>query len=224
MYDSLGNARALTLAFRATTPGAFSWYALTDGGELSGGTSGQNVVLGEGALVFGSNGEPQTSVALTPISADFSGATPGQSLDLVLDGLSRFDARFNVSALSQDGYSSGSAAGFVVDSQGVVSGLYSNGQRVPVAQLAIAKFRAQEGLGRAGEGLWIATPDSGSPALGAAGAGGRGTISQGALELSNVELGQQFVDLIAHQRGFQASSKVISTADDMLAELVALKR
>jgi flagellar hook protein FlgE len=110
-----------------------------------------------------------------------------------------------------------------VDAQGVVSGLYTNGERVPVAQLVVATFRANSGLGRAGDGVWIATRESGSAALGAAGTG-RASVSQGSLEQSNVDLGEQFVGLIGHQRAFQANSKVISTADDMLAELVALKR
>jgi len=234
VYDSLGNAHDLAICFRTAASGLVSWYAVAEGGDLNGGTAGQNVVLGEGALLFDTNGALQSSVTVTPTSVDFVGATPGQAIDLVLgtslaasgsglDGVTQFASPFNFSALSQDGYTSGSPSGFVVNAHGVVSGLYTNGELVPVAQLAVATFRAKSGLGRAGDGVWIATRESGSAALGTAGTG-RGGVSQGALEQSNVDLAEQFVGLIGHQRAFQANSKVISTADDMLAELVALKR
>ncbi len=115
-------------------------------------------------------------------------------------------------------------AAISVGSDGNVTGVFSNGQRRVLAQVAVADFASVEGLDRAGQNLWIATDDSGQPLIGAAESGGRGSIVAGALEQSNVDLGQEFVDLIAFQRGFQANSRVISTADEMYAELVNLKR
>jgi flagellar hook protein FlgE len=150
----------------------------------------------------------------TPISGGGTG----------LDGTTQFGGPSNVSAQSQDGYSSGDLAGVTVDGDGTVRGMYTNGQKIAVGQLAIAKFRSNEGLGRAGQSLWIETRDSGVAALGVAGSGGRGAVSVGALEQSNVDLAKQFVDLIAHQRAFQADSKTITTADEMLQELVNIKR
>ena len=130
----------------------------------------------------------------------------------------------NVSSQSQDGYSSGDFSGVAVDGQGVVTGLYTNGQQLAVGQLAIAKFRSNDGLGRAGQNLWIETRDSGTAAFGTAGSGGRGAVSAGALEGSNVDLAEQFVGLIQHQRSFSANSKTITTADEMLQELIGIKR
>ena len=103
-------------------------------------------------------------------------------------------------------------------------GLYTNGQKLAISQLAIAKFRSNDGLGRAGQNLWIETRDSGTAALGTAASGGRAAVSSGALEGSNVDLAEEFVGLIQHQRSFSANSKTITTADEMLQELINIKR
>jgi flagellar hook protein FlgE len=111
-----------------------------------------------------------------------------------------------------------------VDGNGIVSGVYSNGQTVAAGKVAIAKFRANEGLGRAGQNLWVATEESGAAAVGVVGTGGRGSVVSGSLEQSNVDIAEQFVDLITHQRAFQANSKTITTADQMLQELMTIKQ
>jgi flagellar hook protein FlgE len=103
-------------------------------------------------------------------------------------------------------------------------GLYTNGEKLALSQLAIAKFQSNDGLGRAGESLWIDTRESGQAAYGTAGSGGRGATSAGATEASNVDLAEEFVGLIQHQRSFSANSKTITTADEMLQELINIKR
>ncbi|MCB9623936.1 MAG: flagellar hook-basal body complex protein, partial [Sandaracinus sp.] len=99
-----------------------------------------------------------------------------------------------------------------------------NGQRRVLGQVALADFASEAGLERAGSNLWAATDASGEALVGTPGAGGLGSVVAGALEGSNVDIGQEFVDMIAFQRGFQASSRVITTADEMYGELVNLKR
>jgi flagellar hook protein FlgE len=141
-----------------------------------------------------------------------------------LDGITQFAGASNVSSQQQDGYASGSLSGIGVDGTGVVRGMYTNGQQLAIGQLAIAKFQANESLGRAGNNMWIESRESGNAALGTAGSGGRGAVSAGALESSNVDIAQQFVDLIAHQRAFEANSKTITTADEMLQTLQNIKR
>jgi flagellar hook protein FlgE len=106
----------------------------------------------------------------------------------------------------------------------MVEGLYSNGRARSVGQLQVAAFRAPQGLARAGNGLWVATTESGGAALGNPGTGGRGTLSAGAVEASNVDVGEEMVSMIQHQRAFSANSKVISAADDLLSQLMQLKR
>jgi hypothetical protein len=170
----------------------------------------------------------QASFELTLVALEGPLATGQDVLGLVLEGFGQrlevFGAASNVAAQSQDGYAAGSLSNLRVEGDGTVNGVYTNGQTVPVGRLAVARFRANEGLAGAGHSLWVATRDSGEAALGAAGSGGRASVVAGALEQSNVDVSQQFVDLISHQRAFQASSKTITTADQMLQELMNINR
>ncbi|MCA9596129.1 MAG: flagellar hook protein FlgE [Myxococcales bacterium] len=235
VYDSLGNAHSLDVYFRKTGANTWDYHVLASGDEVTPPAPGTNVEVGAGSLTFNTSGALDTVTATTPVSVDFTGATAGQAITLDfgnpisgggtgLDGTTQFASPSNVSAQSQDGYSSGDFSGVTVDGQGVVMGLYTNGQKVAVGQLAVAKFRSNEGLGRAGQNLWIETRESGTSAMGTAGSGGRGAVAAGALEGSNVDLAEEFVGLIQHQRSFSANSKTITTADEMLQELINIKR
>jgi flagellar hook protein FlgE len=234
VYDSLGAAHTLDVYFVKTADNAWDWHALTSGDDLNPPQAGLNVEVGTGAFTFTTDGALDTITGNTA-TMDFAGATAGQVVTLDfgtsiaaggtgLDGLTQFASPENVSSQSQDGYSSGDFSGVAVDGQGIVTGLYTNGQQLNLGQLAIAKFRSNDGLGRAGQNLWIETRDSGSVAFGTAGSGGRGAVSAGALESSNVDLAEEFVGLIQHQRSFSANSKTITTADEMLQELINIKR
>jgi flagellar hook protein FlgE len=126
--------------------------------------------------------------------------------------------------IEQDGYSNGILKGLSVGTDGIITGLFSNGQTDPLYQIVLTKFSSPWGLERMGGSLYAETRDSGQPIFGAAGIGGLGTILGSALELSNVDLASEFVKMIQHQRAYQASARVITTADDMLQEAVNLKR
>ena len=97
-------------------------------------------------------------------------------------------------------------------------------QSSPVGQIQVAKFRSVDSLARAGTNLWAETGESGPPAVAPPGTGGRGHVTAGTIESSNVDLAEEMVSMIQHQRAFSASSKVIATADDMLSQLMQLKR
>jgi flagellar hook protein FlgE len=235
VFDSLGNAHNVDVYFRATGAGTWEWHALAPGADVSGGTPGTPVEIASGDLQFTTDGALQSAGVLSGGTVDWNGATPGQALTFDfgnpiaaggtgLGGTTGFGGASNVSAQSQDGYSSGDLVGVKVDADGVVNGVYSNGQRVAAGKLAVAKFRSNDGLARAGQNLWQATTESGDPALGPAGAGGRAAVVAGVLEQSTVDIAQQFVALISHQRAFQANSKTITTADEMLQETMSLKR
>jgi flagellar hook protein FlgE len=235
VYDSLGNAHTVDVYFRKTGANTWEYHALTPGADIQGGTPGQNVEIASGGLTFNTAGALQAVNVTTAGSASFVNATPNQAIAFDfgtpiasggtgLGGATQFGAPSNVSSQSQDGYSSGDLSGVKIESDGTVKGIYSNGEQLAVGKLAIAKFRSNDGLGRAGHNLWTATRESGEPAIAEAGAGGRGAIVAGALEQSNVDIAQQFVELIAHQRAFQANSKTITTANEMLQEVVNLKR
>jgi flagellar hook protein FlgE len=236
VYDSLGNSHTLDVYFVKTADNAWDYHALVSGDEVNPPVAGSNVEVGAGNLTFTTDGALDTVTTGTPIAIDFGGgATAGQAITLDfgtsiaaggtgLDGTTQFASPSSVSAQSQDGYASGDFSGVAVDGQGVVMGLYTNGQKIAMSQLAVAKFRSNDGLGRAGQNLWIETRDSGTAAMGTAASGGRAAVSAGALEGSNVDLAEEFVGLITHQRSFSANSKTITTADEMLQELINIKR
>jgi flagellar hook protein FlgE len=123
-----------------------------------------------------------------------------------------------------DGYASGTLTQFQIGDDGVVTGIFSNSQKQALGQLALATFNNPAGLEKEGDSTYTSSANSGLAEIGVAGAGGRGTLVSGALEMSNVDLATEFTNMIIAQRGFEANSKVITTSDDMLQDLVNIKR
>jgi len=235
VFDSLGASHNVDVFFRRSGAGAYEWHALVDGGDLVGGTAGTPTQIANGNMTFTTGGEldTETTVAST---ADFLGATAAQTIafdfgdSITTDGgTGRTGSTSYASAsvtnqISQDGYASGSLADIGISEDGVVTGTFSNGQRRVLAQVALAAFRNNGGLSRAGGGLYMSSEESGTALVGAAGTGRRGGIVSQALEGSNVDIAQEFVNLISFQRGFQANSRTIRAADEMLTEVVNIKR
>jgi flagellar hook protein FlgE len=147
---------------------------------------------------------------------------PGSINDI--NGLSQFSNPSNAVFTAQDGYTSGDLQDISIDSTGVITGFYTNGVSRPVAQMSLASFNNPTGLIRRGDNMYETSANSGVPILGFAGTSNTSTITASALESSNVDLSEQFTEMITAQRGFQASARVITTADEMLTELVNLKR
>lgn len=224
VYDSLGNSHTMDLYFRNTAAGAWEWHAVMDGadtgstGTLTFGTNGALTAIGGNTVTYAPANADPMSITLNFGTASAAGAAP------VPGSMTGFGSASNVSSQSQDGYTSGDFSGISIDGSGVVMGLYTNGQKLAISQLAVAKFRSNDGLGRAGQTLWIDTRDSGPAAMGTAASGGRGSVSSGSVESSNVDLAAEFVSMIQHQRSFSANSKTITTADEMLQELINIKR
>jgi flagellar hook protein FlgE len=223
VYDSLGSPHSLDLFFRKNDDSTWGYLVQTEGNSVA-----------AGVFHFTTTGALDRHDQQV-IEVDFPGADPGQQILLNvgqsidaggtgLEGVTQFAAASNISNQSQDGYAAGEFSGISIDDQGIVSGLYTNGEKLAISQLAVAQFRSNDGLGRAGQNLWIDTRDSGTAALGTAGVGGRGAVSAGALEAANVDLAEEFVGLIQHQRAFSANSKTVTTADEMLQELINIKR
>jgi flagellar hook protein FlgE len=233
-YDSLGNGHQITTYFvKSATAGQWDWHATVAGSEVAGGTPGTPSEGATGTLSFGLNGEltDDTSAAQTwtfngasaqDISFDFGTSVADGGTGL--DGTTSFASPSNTNSATQDGYAAGSVTGINVSATGTIVGVFTNGQRRTLGQVAVASFKSQDGLQRAGQGLLVQTEESGEALLGSASTGGRGAVVSGSLEQSNVDIGREFVDLISFQRGFQANSKVIQTADEMYGELVNMKR
>jgi flagellar hook protein FlgE len=208
--------------------------------------------VGAGTLTFGTNGTlDRESVALRfnngaaagaagavpgQLQVDFNGATANQLITYNfgtsvtteggngLDGTTQFGSQSAVVQLTQDGYAAGSLQAFSVDGNGVINGRFSNGQLRALAQVVLARFPDPLGLTRTGNNTFAQSGNSGQPVTGVPENAGLGKLKSNTLELSNVDLGESFIDMIAAQRGFQANSRVITTADEILQELVNLKR
>ncbi len=232
VYDSLGAAHQLEVYFSQTASGEWTWNAVAPQGELDGSDATDPVVVASGTLSFDSDGR-LVSEAQTLSSVTFAGASAqdlrfdfGEELSAGGDGTgsTSFASPSAVSFVDQDGFGVGTLAYVEIGTDGVVSGTFSNGQSRALGQLALARFASPHALDGVGGNNFAETLASGEPAIGAPGTAGRGEILAGSLEQSNVDLTNEFTSLILAQRGFQASSRTITTADEMLLEAVNLKR
>jgi flagellar hook protein FlgE len=233
VYDSLGAAHTASLYYRRTGAGTWEWHALADGGGLVGGTKGTAVEIANGTLSFDASGKltDQTSTsnfnplgAVTPQALAFNFGDPTSTGGTGLAGTTQFSAASSASFVDQDGYAAGQLSGVTISTDGNITGNFTNGQTRVLGTIGVASFSAPDRLSRVGGNLLVTTQDSGQPTTGTAGQGGRGTISSGTLEQSNVDMAGEFVRMIAAQRGFSANSKTVNTADQMLQELIQLKR
>jgi len=235
-YDSLGGAHTVTVYYTRNGAQSWEWNAVVDGSEVAGGTPDTPTLIARGTLGFNTDGQLDTETrdtSLPPI--DFANATPDQQITFDFgdsittdggtgEGTTAFAENFAVNSLDQDGFRTGEFIDLEVDRDGVVVASYTNGERVTVARVALADFRSPEGLARTGNTLFRETLESGDAFIGFANTGGRGEIAGGALEQANVDLSTEFVRLINDQRAFQAASRTITTADELLAETINLKR
>lgn len=138
--------------------------------------------------------------------------------------ISQFASPSSTSNTVQDGYGAGTIRSLVVDQDGIITGNFSNGQTVPLSQVAISLFNNIQGLAKTGQNYWSETLASGSSSIGLANQGGRGSTLGANLELSNVDVAEEFTKLIVSQRGYQANSRIVTTADELLQETLNLKR
>ncbi len=223
VYDALGNPTQLRLVF--TKQGANEWqWELFYGDEPS--------PVGSGTLSFADPDSPgrlsdptapvEVTVPLSSLAPDLG--APDLTFEIDFGGVTQYASPSTVALQSQDGYASGSLESFAIDGNGVITGLYSNGRTQVIGQVALALFTNPGGLLKAGSNLYAESSNSGPAAVGAAGTGGRGTLTAGALEMSNVDLAQEFTNMITAQRGFQANARVITTSDELLQELISLRR
>ncbi len=147
-----------------------------------------------------------------------------ETVEVNMSGLMQQADDYTVEGESTDGYPPGYLDSFAIDGNGIVTGQYTNGLEEEIAQIALASFANPSGLSREGGGLYQPSANSGDANVGAAGTGGRGELAAGSLEMSNVDLSEEFTDMIRTQRGFQGNSSTITTSDEMLQELVNLTR
>jgi flagellar hook protein FlgE len=163
-------------------------------------------------------------VPVLPAASTNGGTMAVGNINVNLARTTGYTGMTSVTIDSQDGRAAGTMESFTISKDGTVVGSFSNGAKQPVAQIAMAKFTNSAGLEKAGNSTYRVTANSGPAVLGTAGIDGFGSIAAGSLEMSNVDLSQEFTNLIVAQRGFQANARIITTSDEVLNELTNLKR
>lgn len=236
LYDSQGNKHLMTMFFVKTADRQWTWHGMVDGKEVTGGKEGELAKVATGKVTFTVDGKLDTE-EITESAFNFKGgALQNQKIKIDfgdaittdkgqgLDGTKQYGKESDLVSWQQDGSAAGTINNLSFNDEGVLTALYSNGQTQDLAQIALAKFENPEALFKVGNNRFKEARDSGAPAVGAPQRAGRGKIFAKSLERSTVDLALEFVNLIQNQRGFQANAKTITTTDELLAEVINLKR
>ncbi len=235
IYDSQGNKHLMTLFFNKTADSQWEYRGVVDGKEVTDGTPGELTEICKGQLKFTVDGKLD-SQELTESNFNFAGgALQNQQIKLKfgdaiaeggkgIDGTKQYGKDSDLITWHQDGAAAGTITNLSFNDQGVLTALYSNGEAQDLSQIALAKFENPEALFKVGNNRLKESRDSGQAALGSAGRAGRGKLFAKSLERSTVDLAAEFVNLIQNQRGFQANAKTITTTDQLLEEVINLKR
>ncbi|HEY9059831.1 MAG TPA: flagellar hook protein FlgE [Pseudobacteroides sp.] len=238
VYDTLGNNYKISINFwkdsasgitASGTTGGTVWFWSASSGSGVNATFGSSTA--NGFLQFDTKGQIVTTASgysTNPMIQLIPGSSVGtQPIDVTLDfqKLTMYDADSSVKPSDVNGYPTGNLVTFNIGSDGIITGVYSNGQQQPLGLLALAGFENPGGLQKVGDNMYLPTTNSGDFKKAVKPGGeGVGSLNPGTLEMSNVDLSREFTDMIVTQRGFQANSRIITTSDEMLQELVNLKR
>jgi len=222
-YDSEG--RSLNVLLSITRTAANVWSVQPRNGD-------DNSVIGAAQAITWNPGTNSWSPTVTIAAVDLNASNPAPlatrnfngAITLDFSTVTQFGGATSVAASTQDGYQQGALQAFSIGIDGTVSGSFTNGQTRVLAQLALAAFNNPGGLEKVGGSLFRQSINSGLAQVGVADGANRGLLSGGTLEMSNVDLAQEFTNLIIAQRGFQANSRIISASDELLQDLVNIKR
>jgi flagellar hook protein FlgE len=227
VYDSLGTKHELKMVMWKTATDKWDWKFDKTGMDI---TSAGITDSGTHPITFLADGSIDTSAGFAPPEAKFTPNSGANDVDIKLDlgsglnGLTQFAGSPNAVMRNQDGFGNGTLQSYSIDATGTIIGSFTNGTTQTLGQIALADFNNVSGLERIGGNMYQVTANSGSAITGYAAEGSTSSIASGALEMSNVDLAQEFTDMIIAQRGFQANGRVITTSDQMLQELVQLKQ
>lgn len=247
VYDALGASHLTTITYTNTGAGAWNWAQTVDGADVAGGTAGTPFTLASGTVAFDATGQLSTTTATAPATG--GGALPGDvdmdvtyttpawtngaaastlTWDLTdandVSSLTGFAAASATSSIRQNGFAAGMIDNIAILKDGTIQATFGAGQTVSVGKLALASFNNPKGLVKLGSNRYGESQAAGIPNVGTAGTGGRGTLIGSALEQSNVDIAQEFTQMILAQRGYQANSKTITVSDELLVDTLSLKR
>ncbi|MBI5575062.1 MAG: flagellar hook protein FlgE [Deltaproteobacteria bacterium] len=222
VYDSQGGTHQVTLYYTKTDDNEWDvHYVYQDPADTSRYLEATNSPQ---TLTFDTDGNLTGVTGSDPVFDFGTSVTANQSIDFDHTGTMQFASNFAVLKLDQDGYPSGSLRNLVISDAGMITGIFTNGQTRVIGQVTLAKFIAPTELAKLGRNLYAESYDSGQPIISAPATSGLGKVASNTLELSNVDLAVEFVKMISAQRGFQANSRIITATDDLMQEVVNLKR
>ncbi|KPJ95501.1 MAG: hypothetical protein AMS18_02740 [Gemmatimonas sp. SG8_17] len=226
VYDATGAPHELDVTFTNTAPGAWSWSATSTTAAITPAGTGTVTFNGDGTLATFTYPGGGADLTVTPNSGAAAAFQVTINAGTVgdIDGLAGYAGVSDAVIDSQDGYQAGSLVEITVDYRGIITGFFTNGISRNLAQIALANFDNPSGLIRVGDSVYTESANSGLPIIAYVGSDSAASITPGALESSNVDISQEFTNMIIAQRGFQANARVISTADEMLNELVNIRR
>jgi flagellar hook protein FlgE len=219
VYDSQGGLHSVEITFTKSADNVWDWradYVDTDGTVIT-------ANVGNGNLTFDTAGNLTASTG-GPITFTPPGGVAALSMTPHFGNMSQVVSISNALVRYQDGFPVGELESFTIGKTGVISGIYTNGLVRELGQVAVAGFPNPDGLMKAAANMYQISSNSGQPRIGGAGLEGRGIIETATLEMSNVDLSYEFTEMITTSRAFQANSRVITSSDDLLQEVVNLKR
>ncbi len=234
VYDSAGTAHTSTIYFNKTNDGEWTWRAMNKGEEVVGGKPNQMVEQARGKLTFDTDGRLLENKYEKNAFNFVGGAVPDQEIQFnfgktKMEGgegieVTQYGTNSEAYKTLQDGFTGGTLAGMTFNDDGILSAIYTNGETVAVSQVALGKFENPEGLFKMGQNRYRESRLSGQPTIGAPVSGGRGKISAKNIESSTTDIANEFINLMTAQRSFQANSKIISISDELMGEVLNLKR
>ena len=236
VFDSQGNKHLVTMYFNKVADRQWEVHGLSDGKEVSGGKAGIASEVWAGKLGFTVDGKLDTEEVKKENFNFAGGALQGQKIafdfgDSIttkkgkgMTGSKQYGKESDLITWKQDGSAAGTITNLSFNDEGILTAVYSNGAAQDLAQIGIAKFENPEAMYKVGNNRFKEARDSGNAAIGKAGTAGRGRLFAKSLERSTVDLAMEFVGLIQNQRGFQANAKTITTSDELLNEIIQLKR
>lgn len=235
VYDNVGTQRLVTLYFNKTADNQWQYHAMVDGKDAKDGVEGKMVEMASGTLQFNDKGQLQQEISSSNAFNFNKGASPNQKIEFDFgkaiaeggdgkDASTQYGSISSVARHTQDGASAATLASLSFNDDGVLTASYDNGMMRDIAQITVAKFENNEGLFKMGKNLFKETRKSGQGALGKPDADGRGSVLAKSIELSNIDIANEFVSLMGAQRNFQANTRTITTSDQMLQEVLNIKR
>ncbi len=235
LYDALGEPHVATITYTKTGAGAWDYAMTVPGDEVTGGTAGTPFQIANGTVSFDAqgrlaqvNGGAAADLVVTAPAWANGAAATNFTWDLVdangVASLTGFGSPSATSSITQNGTPAGTITALGINAGGEILATFGTGAAVVVGQLAVANFNNPQGLTKVGSNRFGESQSSGIANVGTAGTGGRGTLTGGAVEQSNVDIAQEFTQMILAQRGYQANSKAITVTDELLLETLNLKR